>query len=83
MSLIVVADRDDAEKLKDKFGAEPIVMGGAQIVENPDDIELDDYEGFSGAFNATFIAGTGVEIEEDEDDDGEPIESIFIEELEE
>ena len=77
MSIIGVADREMAKKLKDRFGKGPVVLGGASVIENPDDIELDDHEGFGGAFNGTFVTYK----DDDEEDDGDPVESISYEEM--
>jgi hypothetical protein len=82
VSIMAVADRETAEKLKERFGDKPLILGEASHIENPNEIELDileDYKEFAGAFNSTFVAGA---IEEGEmDEDGEPFESIFISEM--
>ncbi len=79
VSIIAVADRKTAELLKDKFGDKPIIMGGA-VHLTEDEIEFDGCEEFQGAFNATFVAGE--KGEEEEEDDGEPLESIILDDLE-
>lgn len=81
VSIIAVADRETAETLKKHFGDKPMIMGEISLL-GPDDIDLsniEDYEGFRGAFNATIVAGDpGV----DEADGDEHMESVFIEEME-
>lgn len=69
MSIIAFATREDAEKLKDKFGSRPLLVKAVVDIED--------------GFAAHVVMATEIEAAlANSPDDDEPLESVFFDELE-